>query len=625
MHVQDATQLDNDRCVLCAVSASSRSASTVSVQVHEVRVRLPDGTHCSAARKRPIPGERYDSRCNLLEKEAHILSAMQDTARHPSGASCRYLPHLLAINTERHPGCKPEDDARQRVTEVLTTLGTQMTLQTVLQARRRERAIALHAAQERAPSTAPSTSQALMTDAQLWEMSLGIAEGLHHMHKGGWAHGDIKPSNVVISTSGAPLLIDFDSSQQLCHNVDCVVGTEFFIAPEVSRGGVSDKGITYSWRAADVFSLGNLMLSMVMPPGPEGSLSGYSKAQQERMRTHGLSAVFLKDEKNTKKRINFACSSSFLKVIRMATRPAASRRASLPCLIKRLRDGLSAAIRLPALPPPPPSQQPAVLPPPVPRAVATSLAPATKPDPGPAEPAPPTSSDPRPKTSQEPVQPKPQPISMATFWAEVGRAAPPLRCAVPEQPSQQSPGTPEVSPGSTPQSALVNTPAGCSTGTPITSPPQRWSVPRPPRHPLPPPAFCPSPGLHMPGVCPTPVFHPPQHVGPMAMMQPAPHFCPAPVFAPPPHFPPQPTLMSTHGPLLPPGMQFHPPHWQGRPQRPQRPQHGPVPMQQGMWAQPGVCMPPAAFQAVPAPWQVHAWQQQQAGPMLQHGVKQKTR
>lgn len=562
------------------------------------------------------------------------MRSMQDVTTHPSHRECPYLPHLLAANTVTPPqqGQCPSHSGT-RVTELLMTSATHVTLHALLSARRRELGKTACATQ------GPPPRQTLMSEIELWKMSVHIAEALQHLHMGGWAHGDLKPSNVVLTETGDPLVIDFDSAQPLHRVMDRVVGTEHFMAPEVARGGTSDQATAYSWAPADVFSLGNVMLMLVMPPGADARLGVRREEAMERMRSHGLSGVFLKDERNPERRTDFLCSRNFLKLIRMATRPTSSRRVSLPKLVRLLRDGLAGALRAAASPQQPPQVPPATMPPQPTQAA--SLAPAGKPELGTAEPAPPGHSVPScsPKPSMQqctdvPSASKGKPIPMETFWAQVGKAEPPLRCAVPrqmQQGQQQAPGTPLVSPGCTPQSALLQTPSACSTGTPMTASPHRQFVPHPPPGPPPPPGLCPPPGLPPPPAV-QPPLGPPAAFGPPPLPGPPPrgYSSPPPWLPPPPPGPPpHPGVFPAPGPWAPlppgapppPGMQVHPAffqcNWQGHPQWPHQAMPGAPQMQQVAWPwlHPGMCMPQFMPQmCAPGPWHAHAYHQQQAGP-----------
>ena len=106
---------------------------------------------------------------------------------------------------------------------------------------------------------APETALSLLRQAAL---------ALDAMHRHGFAHGDIKPANLMLRANGELVLVDFGLARRLDEDAPqaqpaLVVGTPRYAAPEQSRVG----GAT---PAADVYSLGILLYEMLCgkPPFP---------------------------------------------------------------------------------------------------------------------------------------------------------------------------------------------------------------------------------------------------------------------------------------------------------------------------------------------------------------------
>lgn len=55
-----------------------------------------------------------------------------------------------------------------------------------------------------------------------------IQSGIEHIHRAGYAHNDINPSNIMFDEDGKAVIIDFDSCRKLGHKLGMKTGTKGF-------------------------------------------------------------------------------------------------------------------------------------------------------------------------------------------------------------------------------------------------------------------------------------------------------------------------------------------------------------------------------------------------------------
>jgi serine/threonine-protein kinase len=84
---------------------------------------------------------------------------------------------------------------------------------------------------------------------QVIQTFVDAAKGLQAMHRGGWAHCDIKPNNILRADDGTVKVIDFGQSCRIGTVKERIQGTPDYIAPEqVDRLPIAE--------TTDVFNLG---------------------------------------------------------------------------------------------------------------------------------------------------------------------------------------------------------------------------------------------------------------------------------------------------------------------------------------------------------------------------------
>ncbi|MCX5559268.1 serine/threonine protein kinase [Streptomyces sp. NBC_00038] len=115
-----------------------------------------------------------------------------------------------------------------------------------------------------------------------------ICEGLAHLHRIGWVHGDLKPDNVLIMADGSVRLSDFGLTVELegtrgTHGYIPPLGSPDYLPPERWRAPLDERGVQVR-PTADVWALG-VMIHQVFSGGaspfPGATFTSRASAVQE--------------------------------------------------------------------------------------------------------------------------------------------------------------------------------------------------------------------------------------------------------------------------------------------------------------------------------------------------------
>ncbi|WP_031522848.1 serine/threonine-protein kinase [Streptomyces sp. NRRL F-5123] len=130
--------------------------------------------------------------------------------------------------------------------------------------------------------------QGPLSQRELRDLGLGLAEALRDIHRAGLVHRDLKPANVLMCEDG-PRVIDFGisrvSDSQKLTMTGRMMGTPPFMSPEQLA---SPRDVT---PASDVFSLGSLLVFAAVGTGPFDADSPYMTGYQVMYETPDLGGV----------------------------------------------------------------------------------------------------------------------------------------------------------------------------------------------------------------------------------------------------------------------------------------------------------------------------------------------
>ncbi len=100
----------------------------------------------------------------------------------------------------------------------------------------------------------------LSISQSLW-LTRQVAQALKHLHDQGWVHGDVKPTNIMVSSQGHATLIDLGSAlrpdESLYSWQRPLVGTLHYVAPEMFTS------TTQTAPVGDIYSLGVSLYEML--------------------------------------------------------------------------------------------------------------------------------------------------------------------------------------------------------------------------------------------------------------------------------------------------------------------------------------------------------------------------
>lgn len=99
-----------------------------------------------------------------------------------------------------------------------------------------------------------------------------LADGLSFVHARGICHGDLKPSNILLTPDGRPMLVDFNLASDPRRSGQRLGGTLPYMAPEQLEPGAWEQANTPLDRRSDLFALGVILYELLTGEHPFGPI-----------------------------------------------------------------------------------------------------------------------------------------------------------------------------------------------------------------------------------------------------------------------------------------------------------------------------------------------------------------